>query len=63
MFDLGDGFERGDAVQASFELTLSGEGAYGMGLGFAMIVPEPGTGLLLAFGLVAVGLSRRRTVR
>ena len=62
LFDLGGDITDDDSFRVSIEVTLAGDAAFGMGLGFAIATPEPGTNLLLVFGLVVLGVSRNRRV-
>ena len=60
IFDLGAGWARGDTLLAHFDLALGPDTRFAMGLAYATAaVPEPGTGLLLVFGLVQFALVRR----
>jgi hypothetical protein len=60
VLDLGTGWNAGDALLARFELDLGADTTFALGIGFAMAsVPEPGTAVLLALGLVTVALRRR----
>jgi hypothetical protein len=61
VLDLGTSWAAGDALLASFSLTLDDDTRFAMGVGFATAVPEPRTGLLLLFGLVV--LAQRRSTR
>jgi hypothetical protein len=63
VFDLGLGLVGGDEVRVRLALTIGGESSFGSGLAYGTVVPEPGTGLLLGFGLLllpARGAARRR---
>jgi len=54
----------GDRFGAYIDLELAGDSMFGMGFGFAAIIPEPGTGSLLVFGLAvfaSVSRPRRRS--
>jgi hypothetical protein len=58
--DLGVGWNAGDEFVAHFDLLLGAGTRFEMGLGYATAVPEPGTGLLIAFGLVVLASRRQR---
>ena len=56
--DLGVGSGEDELIQATFELHLEAASSFGLDLAFAMVVPEPSTGMLLLVGLLALGLRR-----
>jgi len=58
LFGLGAGWLRSDQLVARFALEVTGDTSVAMGFAFVQAVPEPGTGVLLIFGLVV--LARRR---
>jgi hypothetical protein len=60
VLDLGIGWNKGDKFLAHFDLVLGAGTHFEMGLGYATAVPEPGTGLLLVFGLLVLARTRRR---
>ena len=63
VFELGRGSGEDELIEASFELRLNTASSFGLDLGFAQIVPEPSTGLLLLMGLLALGARRANRLR
>jgi hypothetical protein len=60
ILDLGTGWQAGDKLLAHFDLALGADTRFAMSLGY-LSVPEPGTGLLVVFGLLALARVRRRS--
>jgi hypothetical protein len=60
VLDLGTGWQSGDKLLAHFDLALGTDTRFAMSLGY-LSVPEPGTGLLVVFGLLVLARTRRRT--
>src|SRR5262249_11790453 len=63
VIDLGTGLKNGDSLLAHFDFQGGAATSFGMGVGFAMIVPEPGTAALLIAGLVLLAHRRPSWVR
>jgi len=49
----------GEVLRARFEVVLGKKTHFSMKLGFAQVVPEPSTGVLLGLGLLIVAVGRR----
>jgi len=60
--DLG-GAKNGDDLLARFDLEGHAGTGFALGIGFAMIAPEPGTGGLLIVGLMWLAGRRVRAMR
>jgi hypothetical protein len=59
LFALGAGWLDDDTLVARFDLEVTGETRVGMGFAFVQAVPEPGSAVLLAFGLLLLARRRR----